>query len=44
MSSDLASMEREELCHDRCAGLLLTGYIKTWVQPNRMRRRDVQTL
>ena len=28
MSFDLSRMEGEELCHDRCMGLLLTGYVQ----------------
>ena len=28
MSSDLYSMEREELCPDRCGGLLLAEYMQ----------------
>jgi len=28
MSFDLSSMEQEELCHDRCTGLLLSEYMQ----------------
>ena len=40
MSFDLSDMERGEICHDRCMGLLLA----TSAQPDQTRDRDVQAL